>query len=289
MGLKEPLAVFLRGILMGIADIIPGVSGGTIALITGIYERLVKAIDEINVLVIRHLLRKNFLTALGNIRSINFPFLLPLLIGISISFLSLSRLISILLTFYAPLTYAFFSGLIFSSAIVIFSRIGRFSLVCLAFLVIGLLFGFWLVGLTSMYMGHSLPVIFLSGSLAICAMILPGISGAFILLLLNQYEYMIEALHYLLLDRIISFLAGAIIGILSFVRLLEILLKKWRRETFSFLVGLMIGSLRRPLQVVISNKGYFIPSIISGLIGIVIVVLLESVSKSFFNHKDNVS
>ena len=274
---------------MGIADIIPGVSGGTIALITGIYERLVQAINGVNVFVVREILRRRFKFAFRNIKKVDFPFLLPLLAGIVVSFLSLSHLLSFLLASYASPTYAFFFGLILSSAATVYRRIGKGNLGCIPFLVFGLIFGFWLVGLTSIYVSHSLPIIFLSGSLAICAMILPGISGAFILLLLNQYRYMIDALHNLLFDRIFLFVAGALVGILSFARLLEILLNRWRKKTLSFLVGLMVGSLRAPLQNVISCKESMIVPLISGLMGVALIVLLELLSSKFFQSQDNVS
>ena len=273
--MRKEADIFLRGILMGIADIIPGVSGGTIALIVGIYERIVRAVNGINVYLIKPLLRLNIRACIYNLKKVDFPFLIPLIAGIALSILSFSHLISFLLKSFAPITYAFFSGLIFSSAVIICNRIDKVNFYCLALLVGGVVFGSWVVGLTSLYLNHSLPVIFFSGCLAVCAMILPGISGSFILLILNQYECMIDALHYILLDRIISFIAGAILGVLSFARILEILLSRWRRETLSFLVGLMIGSLRLPIQTVVLNMESPIFPILSGIAGAVIAVSME--------------
>lgn len=273
--LREHLLIFLRGIFMGTADIIPGVSGGTIALITGIYERLVHAISNINSLLVREVINRNLGKAFKNISRIDFALFIPLLSGIGLAFLALSYVMSYFLTEYTAITYSFFFGLILSSSIFVYKYVGKYHWENLFFLAIGLVFGFWFVGLNALGTNHSLVIIFFSGALAICAMILPGISGSFILLLLNQYEFMVNALKNLLLDKIIIFLAGATIGILSFSKLLDILLRKYKEATMSFLTGLMVGSLRLPYQK-ISYSGAPLPYITASVImGFSIVIFLE--------------
>ena len=183
-------SIFIRGILMGSADIVPGVSGGTIALITGIYERLVHSISTINFTFIKPLLKgdlKGFKERL--FYEIDFKFFIPLLCGIGLAMLTLANVISYCMDVYTALTYSFFLGLIIASSYIF-------------------------VSLNPIAMNHTLPILFISGLIAICAMILPGISGSFLLLLLGQYEYMLNALKTMSLSEIVVFCAGAFIGIL---------------------------------------------------------------------------
>ena len=175
-------------------------------------------------------------------------------------------------------TYAFFFGLILASAVIIYKYVDGLSIRNILFLLVGFLSAFLFVGADTLQIGHSLPIIFLSGMLAICAMILPGISGAFILLLLNQYNYMLMVLKNLHLFEIFVFCSGALIGILCFSRILNYLLANYKSFTMSFLIGLMLGSLRLPYQNIVSvNFSLFI--LVSGLLGFSIAFLLESKSK----------
>lgn len=262
---------------MGTADIMPGVSGGTIALITGIYERLVHAISKINFKFVKPFFKGNFKESWKILKKeVDFELFIPLLMGIGLAVLTLSQLMSFLLSNYAAFTYAFFSGLILASAYIVYSEIEGFSVKNFSFGIIGFVFAFIFVGLNPISANHTLPILFFSGMVAICAMILPGISGAFLLLLLNQYEYMINALNSQSITEIITFMLGALIGILSFSRLLDYLLEHHEHVTMSFLVGLMLGTLRLPYEKIdFSESSSIIISLVLGLIAFGIVMLLE--------------
>ncbi len=279
--LKELFLIFLRGLFMGTADAIPGVSGGTIALITGIYQRLIHAINEVNTLLVKELFNLNFKKFFKNFKKIDFALLIPLLSGIVLALLILSHLIDYLLSAWTAITYAFFLGLILSSAIFVYRQAGRNHNKNFLFFAIGLFFAFWFVGLKTLETNHSLLVLLFSGAIAICAMILPGISGAFILVLLNQYEFLINVIKNLMFDKIAVFVLGALIGILSFSRFLDFLLKKHKPATMSFLTGLMIGSLRLPYKKIVSSYNNLLLVVFIGLIGFFLVFILEKK----FNHK----
>ncbi|MGB9845529.1 DUF368 domain-containing protein [Methanothermobacter tenebrarum] len=278
MRIASFIAIFLRGFLMGTADTIPGVSGGTMALITGIYERLVHAISKIRFRFLKPLLRADFKSSIKLAKEeIDFELFIPLLLGIGTAILTISRIISFLITYYMAYTYSFFLGLILASAYLVFNRIDGFSLKNLISAIIGFLFAFFFVGLNPIQANHSLPIIFMSGAIAICAMILPGISGAFMLLLLNQYEYMLKALAKFSIPDIITFIGGAAIGILSFSKFLDYLLKNHEAVTMAFLVGLMIGTLRLPYSKmsIIQSTPSLIFAVIIAIIGFFIVFLIE--------------
>lgn len=275
--LKNFLAIFLRGLFMGTADTMPGVSGGTIALITGIYERLIHSISKINFEFVKPLLKGHLHESKTILKKeVDFELFIPLLLGIGIAILSMSRLMQFLLTNYITYTYAFFSGLILASAYIVYTEIDGFSVKNFIFGIIGFVFAFIFVGLNPIQANHSLLIIFFSGFVAICAMILPGISGAFVLLLLGQYEYMINALNKFSINEIITFVVGAGLGILSFSRILDYLLKNHESITMSFLVGLMLGTLRMPYQKIsIADNSAIIFSVLLGIIAFGIVMLME--------------
>ena len=278
----ETFLIFLRGLFMGTADVIPGVSGGTIALITGIYERLIHAISRIDFKFILYLFEGDFKRFKQNaVQEIDFELFIPLILGIGLAILTMSKVISFLLTNYPAVTFGFFFGLILASAIFVYNHVDELNIKNITFVALGFIFAVIFVGLNPIQANHSLPVIFLSGSVAICAMILPGISGAFVLLLLNQYEYMINALNNLQFVEIITFGVGALVGILSFSRILDYLLIHHKSVTMAFLVGLMIGTLRLPYQKIVVNMESPIPIVIAAVIGFAIVFILE---KRFESH-----
>lgn len=251
MDVKERVIFFLKGICMGLADIIPGVSGGTIALITGIYERLIFAIKSIDVKIPLHLLRGDLREARNSITKIDFELLLPLAGGIGVAFLIASGGIKFALESFPAATNSFFFGLILSSAVFIYRRIGVKNLRHLAAGIGGFLFGFLIVSLEKIGLIHSPLMIFASGFVAICAMILPGVSGAFILFVLGQYDFMLGALQNFDLLFIFLFLIGAALGLLVFSRALSYLLKRWEASVLAFLTGLMVGALKLPLENVV--------------------------------------
>ncbi|HHY00363.1 MAG TPA: DUF368 domain-containing protein [Methanothermobacter sp.] len=281
---RDTFLIFLRGLLMGTADVIPGVSGGTIALITGIYQRLVHAISQINANFIMAALKGDFGKSKEEILKWDFNLFIPLLTGIGLAVLTMSKVMTVMLTVYTAPTFAFFFGLILASAAFVFKHVDELNFKNVISLVIGLVFAVIFVGLNPIQTNHTLPIIFLSGMVAICAMILPGISGAFLLLLLNQYEYMLAALNQLKFADIITFCLGALIGILSFSRLLDYLLKHHKSITMAFLLGLMIGTLRLPYERIATTMDSIVPVLIAGGIGFVLVVVLERQFEKYHLH-----
>jgi len=227
---------------MGAADVVPGVSGGTIAFITGIYEELINTIKSVNLTSLKLLFTfklKDFWKA------VNGNFLLALISGIGISFYTLARLIKHLLETQPILIWSFFFGLIVASAIVIAKKITEWKARTIIAMLIGIGIAYMITEITPAEAPTSYWFLFLSGALAICAMILPGISGAFILVLLGSYNYILSALSSFKIDVIAVVGAGAAVGILSFSHLLSWLLNKYHNMTIGLLSGFMIGSLNK--------------------------------------------
>jgi len=231
---------------MGVADIIPGVSGGTIAFISGIYDQLVDAIRSVDATGLRKLLHLDFA---GLIAHVHVRFLFFLLIGIAVAVVGMARIMNTLLIEYPVPVWSLFFGLIAASSVVVGRKVEKINITNVLLGVVGIVFAFSLVGMIPMRTPESLWFIFFCGSIAICAMILPGISGAFILLMLGKYEYITGALKnpflWENLEIILIFLAGAAIGIIVFSRLLHYLLARWHGATVSVLTGLMIGAMRK--------------------------------------------
>ena len=277
----EAFLIFIRGILMGSADIVPGVSGGTIALITGIYERLIYSISKINFKFLKPLVKldlKGFWREL--LDEIDFGFFIPLVLGIAIAMVTIAKVVTYCMDVYPALTYAFFLGLIIASAYILLKKIPKLQIKHIAFVILGFVLAYIFVSLNPIAANHSLPVLFISGLIAICAMILPGISGSFLLLLLGQYEYMLTALHELHFTELIVFIVGAIIGILGFSKLLNYLLKKYEEVTMAFLIGVMLGTLKIPAVTVVNNVSLnlsgLLPCIIVAVIAFVLIIVLET-------------
>lgn len=240
--INDYLLVALKGMGMGAADVVPGVSGGTIAFITGIYEELINTLKSINLKSIQLLFQfklKDFWTA------INGNFLLSLLLGIGFSFVTLAKLIKYLLAEQPILIWSFFFGLIVASAFVIARKITEWKIRTIIALILGMGIAYLITVVTPVETPTAYWFLFFSGALAICAMILPGISGAFILLLLGKYEYILHAVSTFKLDVVAVVGSGAIIGLLSFSNLLSWLLKKYHNMTIGLLSGFMIGSLNK--------------------------------------------
>jgi len=246
LNLKEALILFLKGIFMGSADIIPGVSGGTIALITGIYENLLKAIKSVNLQFARNLFGGKLKDALTIIHA---RFLFILLSGIGIAIISLSRLMNFLLVVYPVSTWGFFFGLILASILLVGNKIDSWSYSTVLLFIIGTIGAYALMGTIPMTTSNAFPTIFFSGAIAICAMILPGISGAFILLILGKYTFITGALKQPFIPEnllvILVFSSGCIVGILAFSRILNYLLENHHEKTLAVLTGIMAGSLRK--------------------------------------------
>jgi putative membrane protein len=227
---------------MGAADVIPGVSGGTIAFITGIYEELLHSIRSVDLDALQ-LLRKFQLADFW--KKINGNFLIVLLAGIATSLLSLAKIMTLLLMTHPIQVWSFFFGLILVSSPLILREIHHWTMGVIVSFIIGIVIAYTITVLSPAQTPSDAWFIFICGALAICAMILPGISGAFILLLLSKYEFMIQALTELNIMVILLFAAGCVIGLLSFVRLLSWILKNYRNPTLALLGGFMLGSLNK--------------------------------------------
>ena len=243
---KSTLGVYLKGIAMGIADLVPGVSGGTIALITNIYEDLIISINQLKTKEIFTLFGAN---RKSSWQKINGPFLLPLFLGIATSILFLSSIISFFLENHALALWSFFFGLILASSILICKDLKQWSPSTIAGLIIGGLISFLISFLSPAEQTEALPYLFVCGMLMIMAMILPGISGAFILVLLGAYETALETVELVRSFRIQGFLnllafgLGGIIGLKLFARWVGKLYVNYRDPLLATMSGFMFGSL----------------------------------------------
>ena len=246
--LKEYIGIGIKGACMGAADVIPGVSGGTIAFITGIYDEFVGSIARVDAEAVKLLFK-------GKIRDfwkhINGWFLLSVIAGIGTSIVALAGLMQMLLSDHPIQTWAFFFGLIVASSIFILRGISDWKLRDVLFVIFGIILGVVVCTLSPTETPDALWFIFLSGAIAICAMILPGISGSFILLILGKYQFIMGAISGLVAGEefgrnaliIAVFLIGAVVGILGFSKFLHWLLARWNKETLIVLAGFIIGSL----------------------------------------------
>lgn len=232
----------LKGIGMGAADVVPGVSGGTIAFIVGIYEELLDSIKSINPTNIKLLLKGQFKAFW---EAINANFLLSIVCGIGISIFSLAELITYLLEHHPILVWSFFFGLVLASTWFVSKDIKKWNWKSISSYIAGIVIAYYITIATPASTPTNLAFIFLCGAIAICAMILPGISGSFILVLLGKYFYIMEAVKNLDFLILIVFACGAIIGITSFSRVLSYALKNWHDVTISVLAGFMLGSLNK--------------------------------------------
>jgi putative membrane protein len=237
------LAIYLRGMAMGAADIVPGVSGGTMALILGIYERLI--------LSLRNLARPPFLANVARGRlgaalaAVDGLFLLALVAGIGTSVVALSRLLSTWLEARPVFVHAFFFGLILASVFLVARRIRRPSARSWALFALGAVTAYLVVGLTPTQTPEAPWFLFLSGALAVSALLLPGISGAFVLVLLGKYAFVLDAVNRADAAALASVVAGAVAGMLSFAQVLGWLFRRYHDATLALLCGVMLGSLRK--------------------------------------------
>ena len=232
----------LKGCAMGMADVVPGVSGGTIAFISGIYEELLDSIRRFDATALKLLVRLRF----GDLwRHVNAGFLLPVLTGIAIAIFSLARLMTYLLEHHPIAIWSFFFGLIVASALLVARQIGRWKWTTLLSFAVGTAAAWWITVATPSETPDTWWFVMLSGAIAICAMILPGISGAFILLLLGKYQYIMQAVIDLNIPVMAIFVIGAAAGIISFSHLLLWLLKRWHDLTVAALMGFMVGSFNK--------------------------------------------
>ncbi|MBX2969737.1 MAG: DUF368 domain-containing protein [Cyclobacteriaceae bacterium] len=302
---KDYILLYLKGIAMGGADVIPGVSGGTVAFITGIYEELLHSIRSVDVEALKLLRTFRFSDFW---KKINGTFLIVLFAGIFTSLLSLAKLMTWLLANYPIHIWSFFFGLILISSPLILREIKKWHAGIIFSFLSGIVIAYLITVLSPAQTPDDLWFIFIAGAIAICAMILPGISGAFILLLLSKYEYMIQAITNVNIPVILIFMLGCVTGLISFSHLLSWILKKYRHVALALLGGFMLGSLNKvwPWKEVISfrldssgkqvpaidksvlpwdffektgNDPQIIQAIVMMALGVFIVVLIEKIAE----------
>lgn len=300
--MREGLSIYLKGFSMGAADVVPGVSGATIALIVGVYDRLIRAITAIDPRRLRPALRVHDREARTELRTelerMDVPFLLTLGLGVATAIVVLSRVMHGAATTYPVPTYGFFFGLIAASAIVLYGEVDRWTPGRVAASLVAIAVAFAITGVTEGGASHGPLMIFLAGAVAICAMVLPGVSGAFFLLVLGQYEYMTGRLSAFV-DGVIGlvngdelatvieagtvvalFCAGALVGLFTMAHAVGYALERYRAATLAFLVSLMVGALRLPFEEVAGNLGetpYGTPTaaVVAGLVGAGVVLLVD--------------
>lgn len=303
--IKDYLLLLTKGIGMGAADVVPGVSGGTIAFITNIYEELIDSLKSVDAYALKLLKELEFKAFW---KHINGNFLLSVILGIIISIVSLARVLHYVLNEHPIQIWSFFFGLVLISAIWVLNRVKAWKVTSLIFTLIGVGLAYYITIATPATTPESLPYVFLSGAIAICAMILPGISGSYILLVLGKYQFILGSLKEFDIGVILIFVLGCIVGLLSFVRVVSWFLRKYHDPTITFLAGFMLGSLNKiwPWKETLSYResssgeqvplmqknllptDYFDkvgedPQLLSAILffalGLLIVVLLEKVSK----------
>ena len=297
--LSEYILTAVKGACMGAADVIPGVSGGTIAFIMGIYDKFVASLAAINAEAVKLFFTGKFKEFW---RHINGGFLLSLVVGIGVSVISLATVMQTLLSDFPIQTWAFFFGLIVASSIFILRGISGWGLREILFLIGGVVLGVVICTLSPTQTPDALWFIFLSGAIAICAMILPGISGSFILLILGKYQYILGAVSDLVAGQNVVgnlliigvFAIGAVVGILSFSKFLHWLLSRWHKQALIILAGFIIGSLvkiwpwNNPeaiAQTELTGSLHIGSAIIIALIGFSLVTGIEIAGKITANKK----
>jgi len=240
--LKEYLIIGLKGIAMGAADVVPGVSGGTIAFISGIYQELIETINAINLKALKTLKDEGVKAAW---KAINGNFLISLLSGIGLSVITLAQLIKWLLENKPIMVWSFFFGLVLASIFFVGKQVSKWNIKHIVVLILGAIVAYYITIMPAMGGNNSLLFFFVAGALAICAMILPGISGSFILVLLGAYKPVLEALHTKDFKTILILMLGAVVGLLTFSRLLKWMFDHHKDTTLAVLTGFIIGSLNK--------------------------------------------
>ena len=283
--------IFLKGFLMGVCDLIPGVSGGTVAFITGIYTRLIDAVKSFSPKLIYDLcaypIHRNRGSLKEDIKKLDLLFLLVLILGICSALLAGSRIIKLLLRDYFSYTLSFFIGLIMASSKTIFNHIEDHGMKNVSFGFLGLALGLMLSILVPLTVNPTLGHVFVGGFFAVSAMFLPGISGAFILLIMGLYEFMINVLNDIPnnLSYFLLFITGALLGAFSTSRIVSFLFKKNKCRTLYALLGLVVGALSAPLKKILQTASFEIATVCIMvfwfLLGALLVILFTGFRKAY--------
>jgi putative membrane protein len=247
------LRIVLVGFCMGAADLVPGVSGGTIAFVGGIYDRLINGLKTLDVTTLRLLLTGRFAEVFARVPVV---FFLTLGAGLITAILSLSRPLAALFESHPVELWTSFFGLVLGSILLLAKETWRWRPLDAFAFVAAAVATYWLVGLDAIQTPPTIPYLFASGAIAICAMILPGISGSYLLVIMGKYHQVLEALNQRDIVSLAAFISGIVVGILSFVRVVSWLLRTWRQVTLVALTGIMAGALRTlwPWKVVTSTR-----------------------------------
>jgi putative membrane protein len=270
--LLQYLIVMLKGMAMGIAELVPGVSGGTIAFVAGIYEELITSINNVSPKTFKIWGTSGFKSFW---EALNGTFLITLLLGMAISIFSFSKLIRWLLENEPIPLWSFFFGLVVASIIFVAKEVEKWNLATLLVFSLGAISAYFVTGLPPSQNTESLPFLFFSGAIAVCAMILPGISGSFILVLLGSYKTVLDAVDEKNFKILITVGLGILFGILSFARLLKWMFNHYKNITLAILTGFILGSLNKiwPWKRVLETR----------LIGTKTIVIDENVSPFSFD------
>lgn len=270
--LLQYVFITLKGMGMGIAELVPGVSGGTIAFVAGIYEEFINSINNVNLSTFKTLKKDGFKAFW---QQLNGDFLLALFGGMLISIVSFSSLLKWLLEFHPIAIWSFFFGLVLASVIFVGKEIKKWTALSIFLLIVSAVIAYYITTLPPSANADSLPYLFMSGAIAICAMILPGISGSFILVLLGSYKTVIDAVDEKDFKVLITVALGCLFGLLSFARLLKWLFNNHKNITLAILTGFIVGSLNKiwPWKKIIETK----------TIGKKIITIDESISPFAFD------
>lgn len=289
--MKSIFIHIIKGAIMGAANVIPGVSGGTMALVMGIYERLINSINQLNF----NTLKKIFITRdfKSFAKDTDLFFLISITVGIFLSIFTLSILLEFLFESHKILVLSYFFGLIFASVFFVGKTIKKYTSLSIFLFLIGFLIAGGMVFISPSSSNSSFLFLIISGAIAMCSMILPGLSGSFVLLLIGNYELIICAINDLNFTILIPFGIGALSGIILFAKFLQFIFKKFRNNTISLLTGFIFGSLivlwPWKLDDINSNSfNYFIPNLNLEtfiafaliLLGALSVVIIEKYSKN---------
>ncbi|WP_136589171.1 DUF368 domain-containing protein [Salinigranum halophilum] len=301
------LIVYAKGVCMGTADAVPGVSGGTIALVTGIYERLIGAITGVSPGRLRSLASvvvpgEDSREAWQAAAEMDLPFLVVLGVGIVTAIITVTRLVDTAIETVPVLTFGFFFGLIGASAVVLWSDVQLNTRGRVAAAIAGFVFAFVVSGRAAAALGHQSAVVFVAGLIAVSALVLPGISGSLILILIGQYEFMIDTLRETVdglivvalggtvpgltpaVVTVVTFVSGAVVGLFTTSHVVQWALSRRREATLAFLVSLIVGALRAPVadvsrRLAEANQGWT-PELVgsflaAAVVGGAVVLLIE--------------
>lgn len=265
----NPVRLFLTGFGMGSADVVPGVSGGTIAFVFGIYEELINSIKHVSGTVVKLAIKGKIKEA---VKEIPWTFLVPLAVGLFLALITMAKLISFALQEFPVPVWSFFFGLVIASVFMVGQKVTKWNAGVLSAFVVGAIATYYIVGAVPFETPNTHIAMFIAGAIAICAMILPGISGSFLLLLMGKYGQVLEAVNNLDLVRLGIFMVGCVIGLSLFSRLLSWLFEKHHNIVIAAMTGVMLGSLRKlwpwknVLTTTVDSHGETIPLVVENVL-----------------------